>query len=99
MEKAVERVLAGEPLAYVLGQWEFYGLPLVITEDVLIPRDDTEILVNEAIELLKAKGANTRVLDLCCGSGCIGLSIANSIRSAMVVMADISQTALAVARQ
>ena len=99
MNAMVKRRLAGEPVAYITGQWEFYGLPLIITEDVLIPRDDTEVLVNEAIELLKAKGPNTRVLDLCCGSGCIGLSVANTVRGAKVVMADISTKALAVARQ
>ena len=99
MNDMMRRRLEGEPVAYITGQWEFYGLPLIITEDVLIPRDDTEVLVNEAIELLKAKGANTRVLDLCCGSGCIGLSIAHTIRSAKIVMADISAKALSVARQ
>ena len=99
MNEMVQRRLKGEPVAYITGQWEFYGLPLVITEDVLIPRDDTEVLVNQAVELLKAKGPNTRVLDLCCGSGCIGLSIAHTIRGAKIIMADISQKALAVARQ
>ena len=99
MNEMVRRRLKGEPVAYITGQWEFYGLPLVITEDVLIPRDDTEVLVNQAVELLKAKGPDTRVLDLCCGSGCIGLSIAHTVRGAKIVMADISQKALAVARQ
>ena len=99
MNEMVRRRLLGEPVAYITGQWEFYGLPLIITEDVLIPRDDTEVLVNQAVELLKAKGPNTRVLDLCCGSGCIGLSVASTIGSAKVVMADISPKALAVARQ
>lgn len=98
MNEMVNRRVSGEPVAYITGQWEFYGLPLVITEDVLIPRDDTEVLVNQAIELLKAKGPNTRVLDLCCGSGCVGLSIAHTIRGARIVMADISERALAVSR-
>ena len=98
MNEMAARRIAGEPVAYITGRWEFYGLPLVITEDVLIPRDDTEVLVNQAIELLKAKGPNTRVLDLCCGSGCIGLSIANTVRGAKIVMADISERALAVSR-
>lgn len=98
MEEMVKRRISGEPVAYITGRWEFYGLPLTITEDVLIPRDDTEVLVNQAIELLKAKGPNTRVLDLCCGSGCIGLSIAHTIRGAKIIMADISERALAVSR-
>lgn len=98
LDEMVERRIGGEPVAYITGQWEFYGMPMVITEDVLIPRDDTEVLVNQAIELLKAKGPNTRVLDLCCGSGCVGLSIANTIRGARIVMADISERALSVSR-
>jgi len=95
----VERRLRGEPVAYITGRWEFHGLPLMITENVLIPRDDTEVLVDKAIELIRAKGPDTRVLDLCCGSGCIGLAIADAMRGAKVVMADISERALAVARQ
>lgn len=98
MDAMIKRRIMGEPIAYITGKWEFYGLPLSITDDVLIPRDDTEILVNVAIDYLKAFGPNARVLDLCCGSGCIGLSIANTIRSAKIVMADISEKALAVAR-
>ncbi|MCQ2452069.1 MAG: peptide chain release factor N(5)-glutamine methyltransferase, partial [Oscillospiraceae bacterium] len=99
LEALVDRRLAGEPVAYITRQWEFHGLPLLITEDVLIPRDDTEVLVEQAIELVRAKGPDTRVLDLCCGSGCIGLSIAGAMRGAKIVMADISDRALAVARQ
>ena len=99
MNEMVARRMNGEPVAYITGQWEFYGLPLVITEDVLIPRDDTEVLVNEAVEVLREKTENTRVLDLCCGSGCIGLAIAHTIGNAKVVMADVSPKALAVARQ
>ena len=94
-----KRRIDGEPIAYITGKWEFYGLSFTITDDVLIPRDDTEVLVNTAIEYLKSLGPDSRVLDLCCGSGCVGLSIASTVRSAKIVMADISEKALAVARQ
>ena len=98
MEDMIKRRLSGEPVAYITGEWEFYGLPLFITDDVLIPRTDTEVIVDRAIEILKAKGPGTRILDLCCGSGCIGLSIAHTVRSARVVMVDISEKALSVSR-
>ena len=79
MERNVQRLLRGEPLAYVLGEWEFYGLPLYVTEDVLIPRDDTcavaELAINKALFL----DQDPRILDLCCGSGCIGLAIASRV--------------------
>lgn len=95
----VDRLLRDEPLAYVLGQWEFYGLPLYVTPDVLIPRDDTcavtELAINKGLFLDK----DPRILDLCCGSGCIGLAIASRVRDARVTLADISKEALAVAKK
>ena len=66
------RHLAGEPVAYLIGEWEFYGLPLDISESVLIPRPDTETLVDHVVAWLRPL-PECRVLDLCAGSGCIGL--------------------------
>ncbi len=63
----LHRRLQGEPVAYLTGRWEFYGIDLEINSMVLVPRVDTEILAQEAIRLLEARPA--RVLDLCCGSG------------------------------
>ena len=94
----VDRMLQYEPLAYVLGKWSFYGLELTVTPDVLIPRDDTEAVTELAIEAAKTK-MNPRVLDLCTGSGCIGLAIASQIADAKVVLGDISRQAIHVARQ
>lgn len=95
----VKRLLNEEPLAYVLGEWEFYGLPLSVTPDVLIPRDDTcavtELAINRGLFLDK----DPRILDLCCGSGCIGLAIASRVKDARVTLADISKEALAVAKK
>ena len=99
MEQAVSRVLAGEPLAYVLGQWEFFGLPLIITPDVLIPRDDTCAVTELAIKHALFLGTGPRILDLCCGSGCIGLAIASRVRDAKVTCADLSKDALAVTKK
>ena len=64
---SAERRIAGEPIAYVLGEWEFYGLPLYVTKDVLIPRVDTEIIVEAAVDLLTGSKMDARILDLCCG--------------------------------
>ena len=95
----LSRVLAGEPLAYILGEWSFYGLPLTVTPDVLIPRDDTMAVTDLAIEAARDYPAPQRVLDLCTGSGCIGLAVAYKVESARVTLADISDKALRVARQ
>ena len=93
------RILAGEPLAYILGEWSFYGLPFIVTPDVLIPRDDTMAVTDLAIEAARACPAPQRVLDLCTGSGCIGLALAHSVESARVTLAEISEPALRVAKQ
>lgn len=95
----IERRLQGEPLAYISGSWEFYGLPMTVTPDVLIPRMDTEILVDAAIDAIKGFGMKGRVLDLCCGSGCIACAIAHELPAARVVAADISPSALEVCRK
>ncbi len=95
----IQRRLQGEPLAYISGSWEFYGLPMTVTPDVLIPRMDTEILVDAAIDAIKGLGMKGRVLDLCCGSGCIACAISNELPAARVVAADISPSALEVCRK
>ena len=98
MEELMLRRLKGEPTAYLIGEWEFYGLPLDITRDVLIPRSDTEVIAQRGIELARQAGEGCRVLDLCTGSGCVGLAIAAHVPEAKVVMVDISEEALHVAR-
>ena len=64
----------GEPLQYILGEWEFYGLPFKVGKGVLIPRQDTETLVDHAAEKYRGKSGLT-VIDLCSGSGCIGIAL------------------------
>ena len=95
----MERRLAGEPVAYIIGEWEFFGLTLDVSREVLIPRPDTETLVERAIEFVKDLPEGARVLDLCAGSGCIGLSIAANCPRARVILADWSEDALRVCRQ
>lgn len=99
MEKGVKRLLSGEPLAYVLGEWDFYGLTLYVTPDVLIPRDDTCAVVSAAVQKAIFLPQNPRILDLCTGSGCIGLAIASRVKDARVTLADLSPEALAVAKK
>ena len=99
MDAAVQRLMNGEPLAYVLGKWEFYGLELIVTPDVLIPRDDTCAVTSLAIQQSLFLDSKPRILDLCTGSGCIGLAIASRVKDAKVTLADLSQEALAVAKQ
>ena len=94
----VDRHLAGEPVAYLIGEWEFYGLSLDISPDVLIPRPDTEVLAGQAIEYIRTLG-ECRVLDLCAGSGCIGLAVATQAPQARVVLGEYSDAALKICRQ
>ena len=98
MQELTARVIEGEPLAYILGEWEFYGLPLYVNKNVLIPRDDTCAVATLAIEKALQLGADPRILDLCTGSGCIGLAVASRVKDARVTLADVSKEALAVAK-
>ena len=98
VRRLVERRMAGEPVAYLIGEWEFYGLPLDISQDVLIPRTDTEVLAEQAIAYIQTLG-ECRVLDLCAGSGCVGLAIASQSPQARVVLGEIDDSALKICRQ
>ncbi|MCI6730064.1 MAG: peptide chain release factor N(5)-glutamine methyltransferase [Candidatus Faecousia sp.] len=99
MEDFTERALRGEPLAYILEEWDFYGMTLHVTKDVLIPRDDTCAVTELAIKKALFLEQDPRILDLCTGSGCIGLAIARKVKDARVTLADISREALAVAKK
>ena len=99
VEELTRRRLSGEPVAYIIGEWEFYGLPLDISREVLIPRSDTEVLAERAILLTRAAGDGARVLDLCAGSGCVGLAGAANAPDCRVVLADLSEGALRICKQ
>ncbi len=99
VEDGLSRLLEGEPLAYVLGEWEFYGLQLTVTPDVLIPRDDTCAVTSLAINQALFLDQDPRILDLCCGSGCIGLAVASRVKDARITLADLSADALMIAKK
>ena len=92
----VQRRLDGEPIAYIVGQREFFGLPFEVGGDVLIPRPDTELLVELTLERLPPSG---RALDMGTGSGAIAVAVAHTRRDADVTALDVSEAALAVARR
>lgn len=95
----VQRYLKGEPMPYILGEWDFYDMTLTVNPSVLIPRDDTMVVTELAIKKALFLEQNPRILDLCTGSGCIGLAIAKRVKDARVTLADVSQAALRVARR
>lgn len=99
VKKAVSRLEAGEPLPYVLGHWEFFGLDLEISADVLIPRPETELMVESAIAWLTVARERRTIADVGTGSGCIAIAIAKSIPDAKLMATDISRPALEVARR
>lgn len=93
----MERLSEGEPIQYVLGYAEFFGRKFKVNPAVLIPRPETELLVEEAVRMLHAAGPKPRVLDLCTGSGCIAWSVAFGAPGAEVTAVDISPEALGLA--
>lgn len=100
MQDLVCRRAKGEPLQYLTGEKEFYGLVFQVTPDVLIPRPETEILVEKALELIRSTSLpRTRFADIGAGSGCIAISVAHDIPSAIGWAVDSSAAALRVARR
>ena len=89
----------GMPIQYITNTQEFMGLNFYVDENVLIPQPDTEILVEEIIETCKEKQQNYQILDLCTGSGAIGISLAKIIPNSMITMSDISEKALKIAQR
>jgi release factor glutamine methyltransferase len=98
LESLTQRLERGEPLPYVLGHWEFFGLDFDLTPDVLIPRPETELLVERAIPWLQSSSQRRSIADIGTGCGCIAVSIAAHLPSAHILATDISSAALEVAR-
>ena len=102
---AADERAAGRPLQYLLGVWPFLDMELAVGEGVLVPREETELLVREGAARLRRErpaagdGAGLAIADLCSGSGCIGCAVARSLPRASVVLADISSGAMEVARR
>jgi release factor glutamine methyltransferase len=99
LEGALERLEGGEPLPYVLGHWEFYGLDFLVTPATLIPRPETEPLVEGALEWLRANPGRRRGVDVGAGSGCIAVALAVNALDLHVMACDLSLPALKVAWQ
>jgi release factor glutamine methyltransferase len=99
LEGLLDQLEQGEPLPYVLGHWEFFGLDFDLTTDVLIPRPETELLVERAIKWLQASTERRTVADIGTGSGCIAISFAMNVPDIRVLATDISFLALKVARR
>jgi release factor glutamine methyltransferase len=97
-EDRVGRCAAGEPLPYVLGWWEFYRRRFAVNQSVLIPRPETEILVERAIGELRRRGEGARVVDVGTGSGCVAVSLAAEVDGCRVIATDLSPGALLVAK-
>ncbi|WP_020614094.1 peptide chain release factor N(5)-glutamine methyltransferase [Sediminispirochaeta bajacaliforniensis] len=104
----IHKRLTGTPVSYLTGRREFWGLDFLVNNEVLIPRPDTETLVEAALEAIGAgmqeagqrkgmRGGGLRILDLCCGSGCIGIALASELPEAEVVLSDISSAAVDIA--
>ncbi len=90
---------SGTPSAYLMGQQEFYGYLFTVTPDVLIPRPESELLVEETLHAAGELPSGIRILDLCTGSGCIGISLKLQLKNAEVICSDVSERALAVCRE
>ncbi len=97
--RAVERLTQGEPLPYIIGHWEFFGLDFHLTPAVLIPRPETELLVERAISWLNLHPARRHAIDVGTGSGSIGISLAKTIPDLHMLLTDISLEALNVAQE
>lgn len=95
----IQRRIKGEPLQYILGEWEFYGLKIFVGKGVLIPRSDTELLIDTLRNRFRNQSADLKILDLCTGSGCIAIALKSCLPDADITAIDISSDALAYAQK
>ncbi len=99
LEALKARRLAGEPLAHIIGEWDFYSLTFTLTPQVLIPRPDTEVLVDAGLAFFNRRERG-RILDLCCGSGCVGIALLKNLPDTIsCVFADTSEDALNITKE
>jgi release factor glutamine methyltransferase len=97
-EQAMERRARREPLQYITGKQEFWGLDFLVTPDVLIPRPETELVIETAIAIIPDRNKPLTIVDACTGSGCIAVSLAKELTDARIFATDMSAKALKVAR-
>ena len=99
LDQLKARRLSGEPLAYIIGEWDFYSITFQLSTDVLIPRPDTETLVDAGLAFFNRRERG-RILDLCCGSGCVGVALLKNLPDTVsCVFADISEPALEIVKE
>ncbi|MDR3572944.1 MAG: peptide chain release factor N(5)-glutamine methyltransferase [Anaerolineaceae bacterium] len=98
LDQMLERLVDGEPLPYLLGHWEFFGLDFCITPAVLIPRPETEMVVETALAWLQTHPVSRRAVDVGTGSGCIAISLAKNLPNICLIATDISFKALQIAQ-
>lgn len=98
LEEALLRIRNGVPLPYIKGTWEFFGLEMIVSPDVLIPRPETELLVEKALDWLRNNPTCRRVIDVGTGSGCIAIALAVQIPDLVVFATDISDKSIKIAR-
>lgn len=100
IRQLTERRSSGYPLQYLLGEWEFYGYPFRLSEDVLIPRPDTETLIENVLEICRRQGMRSpKIADLCSGSGCIAITLKKELPLAEVSAVELSGGALDIIRE
>jgi len=97
LRELVKRAGQNEPIAYLVGKTEFYSMEINVTPDCMIPRPETELLVQRAVEFLRTRSGNQFVCDLCTGSGCIAVAIAKNYPNTRIIATDICDAALAAA--
>lgn len=97
-QKHIKELIEGKPLQYITNTQEFFEIEFYVDENVLIPQPDTEILVEEVIEIARRENRK-KILDLCTGSGCIAISLSENIENSNVLATDISKTALEIAKK
>lgn len=99
LDQLLNRLINREPLPYLLGQWEFFGLRFFISPAVLIPRPETELIIETALKWLQLHPKRRKVADVGCGSGCIGITLAYHLPDLSVIASDISYPALQLAKK
>jgi release factor glutamine methyltransferase len=99
LHELVKRAAGNEPIAYLTGKKEFYSLEFEITKDCLIPRPETELLVERAVEFLRSRNGEQLVCDLCTGCACVAVAIGTKFANCKILATDISDTALSVAEK
>ncbi len=98
-QAGINALVQGKPLPYIIGRWEFYGLDFFVTPDTLIPRPETELVVELALEFISLHESNQIAADIGTGSGCIAVALAKNSPEVSIIASDISMSAIKIARK